>query len=46
MIYGWMGNPVDSTTYFGEVKETTIWTKFYTYRSNLAHGNESDFKKE
>jgi hypothetical protein len=37
---------IDYSVFDQNASETTIWKKLYTYRSNIAHGNLSDFSKE
>lgn len=35
--------PIDYNNFFDTAREDTVWKTLYDYRSNLAHGEESDF---
>lgn len=37
---------IDCNKYFGISEEPTIWKKLYSYRSALAHGRNTDFKRD
>lgn len=37
---------VDYSIFAKDTLDTTIWKKIYAYRSDIAHGNSSDFSKE
>lgn len=37
--------PVDDKRVFPGLDAKAVWDKLYTYRSDIAHGNEPDFKK-
>ncbi|MBD2295045.1 hypothetical protein H6G06_16530 [Anabaena sphaerica FACHB-251] len=37
---------LDYSKFFGNTPQNTIWKKLYAYRSNIAHGGQSDFAKE
>jgi len=37
---------IDTSHFFGNTLQSTIWKKLYAYRSNIAHGGQADFAKE
>ncbi len=38
--------PVDFSAYFCDLSNKTVWSKLYTFRSKVAHGENTDFSKK